>query len=477
MVIGEAVGMTDVAIIGAGPGGYVAAIRLAELGKSVTIIDRESVGGICLHHGCIPAKALIHAAQTYREIEKSKDFGVSASGVRVDFKKVQEWKAGIVKRLDDGIRALLRHHKVQLIKANAFFESSNRLALRPIEGHDDEHLDINALEYKKCIIASGSAERMLPGVEVDGKHIMEAWHAIELTELPKSLLIIGGGYIGVELSQMFAKLGVKVTIVEALPSILSLLDDECSDVVKKQLESLGTVIHCNAKVESCKKQGDHVKTAVTLQDGTGRTIATEKTVVAIGRVAETAALQLDNTKVQLDPKGFITVTNKMQTHDARIFAIGDVVGGVMLAHKASYEGKIAAEVIAGKRSAFDNLVPYGIFSDPEIAGVGLTEKEAKQKGIQYRTARFSMSGLGKAAIMGVDAAQGFFKVLHDNDKNILGVHIAGPRAVDMIGEAVLAMEMGATIEDLSLIIHPHPSLIEGFGEVADVGIGLPTNTL
>jgi len=470
MVIGESIGTTDVAIIGAGPGGYSAAIRCAELGKKVTLIDRESVGGVCLHHGCIPTKALIHAAEEFHDLKKFSEFGVNIENITLDFNKTQEWKKNIVKNLDNGIRGLLKHHKIELIKANAFFETSNKLNLRPV--NEEEHLEINALEFKKCIIATGSKERMIPGINVDGDKILTSTHAIEMRELPTSVLVIGGGYIGVELSQMMAKLGVKIIIVEALPSILNLLDNEFSDIVKKELELMGAEIYVDSKVESCAVEGNSVKTVVNTKQGK-KEFNTDKVVVAIGRLPNTSELQLDNTKVQLDENGFIKVDDSLQTTDPRILAIGDVVGGVMLAHKAAYEAKIAAEVIAGEASVKDAVVPYAIFSDPEIAGVGATEQELK--GTNYEVKKFQFSALGKAHIM--QHVKGFFKVLYDKDKNILGLHIAGPRASDMIGEAVLAMEMGATVEDISLIIHPHPTLVEGYGELADSAMGTPTNSL
>jgi dihydrolipoamide dehydrogenase len=469
MVIGEAIGSTDVAIIGAGPGGYVAAIRLAELGKKVTLVDRESVGGVCLHHGCIPTKALIHAADFYHRMQKSRDFGITFDNAKVDFNKVQQWKNNIVNNLDNGTRALLKYHKIELIKASAFFESSNKIGLR---GQGDEHLEINALEYKKCIIATGSRERELPGLKIDGDKIISSTHAIELDRLPESILIVGGGYIGIELSQMFAKLGVKVYIIEALASILNQLDEEFCSVVRKTLIGIGAEIYENSKVEKTEIAAK-VKTIVSTPDGK-KEFTTEKVIVAIGRIPNTEELQLKNTKVQMD-KSFIKVNSSLQTDDARIYAIGDVIGGVMLAHKASYEAKVAAESICGKKSIVDALVPYAIFSDPEISGVGLTEKEAKEKCVKYSSKRMIASSLGKQQIEG--SRQAFFKVLVDEEKNILGIHILGPRASDMVGEAILAMEMGATIEDLSLIIHPHPTIVEGFGEMADLAMGTPTNVM
>ena len=470
MVVGESINTTDVAIIGAGPGGYTAAIRAAELGKKVILIDMESVGGVCLHHGCIPTKALIHAADAYREFENAERFGISYEGLSIDYSKTNAWKNEVVNKLDQGIRTLLKKHKIKLVQAKAFFESSNKLGLRPV---GDEHLDVNAIEFKKCIVAIGSQERNIQGVEVDGEKIITAHHMLEMDELPESMLVIGGGYIGVEASQMLAKLGVKVTIVEALPTILNLLDDEFNKLVSQRLEELGSKIYTNSKVKGAKVEGGKVK--VTIETGDGEKVEeAEKVMVAVGRVPDTSSLNIKNTKVELDEKGFIKVDKAMRTSDPRIMAIGDVVGGVMLAHKAAYEGKVAAEVIAGEKSEFDNEVPYAIFSDPEIAGVGMTEKECKEKKVKYEAKYFKYSNLGKGHIF--DDTDGFFKILFDEYKNILGVHIAGLRASDMIGEAVVAIEMGATVEDIALMIHPHPTLVEGYTELADLSMGLPINS-
>src|SRR3989338_5666394 len=384
--------MTDVAIIGAGPGGYVAAIKCAQLGKRVTLIDRENVGGVCLHHGCIPTKALIHAADIFHDAGKAKDFGVTFSNVAVDFAKTQEWKSAIIKKLESGVRTLLKAGKVEIIKGEASFASSKSVIVKTPSGE-------SALDFDKCIIATGSSERMLPGVAVDGEAVMTSTHAVELKS---------------------------------------------------------------------------VATSIQLADGSTKEISTEKAILSIGRVPHTESLHLEKTKVQVD-KGFIVVNTQLQTADPSIFALGDVIGGAMLAHKATAEAKVAAEVIAGKNSSFGNLVPYAIFSDPEIAGVGLTEEEAKKKGLSYTVKKFRSASEGKAQILGDSNA--FFKAILGSKKEFLGLHICGDRASDMIGEAVLALEMGASAEDLALIIHPHPTLVESYGELADVILGKPTHSL
>lgn len=459
MVIGEAIGQTDVAVLGGGPGGYVAAIELAKLGRKVTVIDRESVGGICLHHGCIPTKGLIHAATRFKQLNTLEHMGISVENLSLDFTKTQEWKRGVVSTLDGGIRAQFKQHGVQLLKANAFFEESNKLALRPV--NEGEHLELTALEFNKCIIAAGSTERELPTMKFDGQAILDSTRMIEIDHIPESLIVVGGGYIGIELSQVFAKLGTKVTIVEYLPRILAQIDEDCVGVIERELKESGVDVITGAKVLEGATVDGKAKVVIE-KDGNKQELFAEKAVVAIGRRPLSDQLSLDRTKVTIDKHGFIQTDNQMRTKDNRIFAVGDIRGGVMLAHKAEYEGKVAAHVICGNNDAFDNFVPYAIFSEPEIAGVGINEQDAKKQGMSYKVTKTSMAMLGKAHIMG--DTHGFYKVIYNKDE-VLGIHIVGPRASDLIGEACLAMEMGANVEDIALTIHPHPTLVEGYKEV------------
>ena len=457
----------DLAIIGAGPGGYTAAIKAAQLGKKVVVIDRESVGGVCLQHGCIPTKALIRAAHTFEEITNSKELGITASG-KIDFKKTQTWKTSVVKKLDMGVRFLLKHNNIMLIKATAKFKDAKTLEL---ENPDSEY---NEIEFKKCIIASGSREKELPIAVVDAKNIINSTQAIELQQIPKSLLVIGGGYIGIELSQMFSKLGTKVIIVEFLPDIINTLDSEFTSLIKKRLMDKGAEIYLDSKVVSVKIEKGKTITQIQTKEGTKK-LTTEKVLVSVGRGPNSDKLNLEKTKVKLDKQGFIIVDKKMLTSDQNIYAIGDITGGMMLAHKAAFEGKIAAENIAGKKSNFNHYIPYAMFSDPEISGIGLTEKQAVIEKVKYKSKVFKSGLLGKFQIM--DAKDSIIKILYNSKNQILGIQIAGPRSSDLIGEVALAMQKGITINDIAATIHPHPTLVESLSEMADAVLGYPINSV
>ncbi len=459
----------DLAVIGAGPGGYTAAIKAAELGKKVVVIDKESVGGVCLQHGCIPTKALIRAAHTYDQIGKSEELGIKASG-KIDFKKTQAWKNSVVKKLDMGVRFLLKHHKIMLIKATAKFKDSSTLLLEKV----DEDIEYDEIRFKKSIIAAGSRERELDCARIDGKNVITSTHAIELEKIPKSILVIGGGYIGIELSQMFSKLGTKVIIVEFLPDIINQLDPEFTSLIKKRLKERDTEIYLNSKACSIKQGKGKVTTIVETLEGK-KEITTEKVLVSIGRVPNSDKLDIEKTKVKLDKHGFITVDNTMKTSDPNIYAIGDINGGMMLAHKAAFEGKIAAENIAGKKSKLNHFVPYAMFSDPELSGIGLTEKQAKIEKVKYKSKLFKSGLLGKFQIM--DAKDSIIKILYNSKNQILGIQIAGPRSSDLIGEIALAMQHGIKIDDIADTIHPHPTLVESLSEMADAVIGFPINTI
>jgi dihydrolipoamide dehydrogenase len=459
----------DLAIIGAGPGGYTAAIRAAQLGKKVAVIDKESVGGVCLQHGCIPTKALIRAAHIFEQINNSEELGIKASG-KIDFKKTQEWKTSVVKKLDMGIRYLLKHHNITLIKATAKFKDSKTISLERI----DTDIECQEIEFKKCIIAAGSREKEIPSIATDGKLIINSTQAIELQQVPKSLLVIGGGYIGIELSQMFSKLGTKIIIVEALSDIINQLDPEFTSLIKKRLEEKGNEIYLNSKVISVKTEAGKTKIEIETKEGK-KTIATEKVLVSIGRIPNSDRLDIEKTKVKLDKHGFIIVDKTLKTTEPNIYAIGDITGGMMLAHKAAFEGKIAADNCAGKKSVFNHHIPYAMFSDPEISGIGLTEKQALQDKVKYKAKLFRSGLLGKAQIMG--AKDSIIKMIYDSKNLILGIQMAGPRSSDLIGEVALAMQQGITIDEIGETIHPHPTLVESLSEMADAVLGFPTNSL
>jgi dihydrolipoamide dehydrogenase len=455
---------TDVAIIGAGPGGYTAAIRLAELGKKAVLIDQESVGGVCLHHGCIPTKALMQAVHTYKSLENSQHLGITGE-VKIDFNVTQQWKDKIVKSLDDGVRFLLKKHDVNLVIGTAEFESGNTLLVKN-QGQPD-----TKVIFQRCIIATGSKEKSIMGLEFKD-NIMSSTQALRLTELPKSIIVIGGGYIGVEMSQILSKLGVKITLVEALPNILSLLDDDVADKVKDSMKRQGIDILTGAAAISID-QSSQIRVVVQHQ-GAEKVLEAEKLLIAVGRAPLTQGIGLEKAGVNIDPKGFIVTDDALLTSNQDIYAIGDVTGKFMLAHSAAAQGKAVAECILGKRSVMDKIVPYVIFGEPEVAGAGITEKEAKAKNIPYETKVMKSGSQGKFQI--VNAKDSMIKLIY-HDNRILGVQMLGPSSGDMIMEYVLAMQHGIGIDKIAETVHPHPTLVESIGEFAELLIGLPINTI
>ncbi len=459
MVMGQSVAETEVVVIGAGPGGYVAAIRAAQLGFDVMLIDKAGeLGGICLHHGCIPSKALIHATGLYEKARSSQELGIDGS-LTLDFAKTQAWKKGVVDKLSGGIKGLCEKHGIRLVTASAKFENDKQLI---VEG---EGLDFNAVEFRHCIIATGSRPRQLPWAPF-GDNVLSSHEALELSEVPKRFCVVGGGYIGIELGVMFAKAGSQVTVIEAGPRILGVVEPELGAVVKQRLSELGIDLRTETKLERLEQQDD----GVHVHAG-GQELVADKVLVAIGRVPNTEGLQLDLAGVTLDERGFITVDDRLRTSKSHIYAIGDVTGGVMLAHRASAQGKVAAEVIAEQPSAFDPQgIPAVVFSDPEIATVGLREEEAKKQYGDIKTGVFPFTALGKA--LAVHDTKGFVKVISDANGVIVGVHMVGPGVSDFISEASFALEMGATAEDLAQTIHPHPTLSESLSNAAEVLRGL-----
>ncbi|MEM4254883.1 MAG: dihydrolipoyl dehydrogenase [Candidatus Norongarragalinales archaeon] len=464
MVVGDIPDAADVVVIGAGPGGYVAAIRAAQLGKSVMLVEKDKLGGLCLNYGCIPSKALIHASQVLEDLKHTQNMGISASGVEFTAEKMQEWRQSVIKKLRDGIAFLMKKNGVEVKTGEAFFESSSRAGIRTEHG-------VELVDFKKAIIATGSKPRAVKGFEFDGQRIISSKEALELKQIPKRMVVIGGGYIGIELGGMYAKLGSSVTIVEGLPSILAFAGSDMVGAVKKRLAALNVKILENTNALNAEKQGQNVK--VKLSQG-GKEILEEADVVlvCVGHTPVTQNIALEKTKVQLDEKGFVKINDKLQTTDANIYAVGDVTGNPMLAHKAFRQGKLAAEIICGEETSFNNrTVPSVIFSDPEIAIVGLTEREAKAE-LQDNilVGKFPLSASGRALTLGTQ--DGFVKVIAKKDSHeLVGIEIVGPSASDLIGEAGLAIELGAMLEDVAATIHPHPTLCEGLSEAAEDALG------
>ena len=450
----------EVAVIGAGPGGYVAAIRLAQLGKNVVLVDKDKLGGICLNYGCIPSKAMIYAAEFLDKIKKSENMGISVGKVTMDFSKMQDWKDGIVSKLNNGIEALCKQNKIRVVKGEAYFEGSNKLKVT-------DGKNVGYVEFEKAIIAVGSRPVELQGFKFDGKKIISSTEALRLDKIPKNLVVIGGGYIGLELGTVYAKLGSKVSVIEMEGQILPGFDKEIVNVLQKNLEKLGIGIYINSRAS----RFENGKVTIDSKDKGNFAIDADNLLVAVGRIPVTDNIGLENTKVKLDGKGFIKADKNLRTNDGDIYAIGDVSIGPMLAHKASYQGKFVAEAIAGNKDSYENIVvPAVIFTDPEIATVGMDEKEAKDKGIRIKTGKFPFSVSSRA--MTRNATEGFVKVIADEKSNkILGVQIVGSEASDLISEAALAIKMNATLDDLALTIHPHPTLSESLMEAAEATMG------
>ncbi|MFA4907255.1 MAG: dihydrolipoyl dehydrogenase [archaeon] len=467
MVMGELAESVQVLVIGAGPGGYVAAIRLAQLGKQVVLVEkdgRDGYGGVCLHHGCIPSKAMIYASELYWKASHSGEMGISAKA-ELDAKKLQEWKNGVVKKLTDGLEFLFKKHGITVVKGEAFFEASNRVGVKTREG-------LKYFEFQKAIIATGSRATELQELKFDHKTILSSRDALAFEEIPKETIILGAGYIAVEMATMLARLGSKVTIVHRSERMLRGFDADLVEVVRKRMLELGITMHFNAEIIEAKVEGGKVRIKAKLKEsGKEILLEAEKCIVAIGRVPNTDKLELRNTRVQLDEKGFVKTNDQRQTNDQNIYCVGDCAGNQLLAHKAFREGKICAEAIAGKKSAFDNrVVPMVVFSEPEIAVVGMSWEEAKARGIKITVGKFPFSALGRA--IANNELNGFVKVIANAENGIvLGAGIVCADASNLISEAALGIEMGATLEDFASTIHPHPSFSEGIMESFEDALG------
>lgn len=459
---------TEVVVIGSGPAGYVCAIRLAQLGKKVTVIEKENVGGVCLNVGCIPSKALIYGSSLYEKMQHASEFGFETKGLSVNLGKLMQWKENVVKKLTGGVQSLLKANGCQLIQGDAKFISPQVLKIKT----DKEEIQ---LQFQVGVIATGSRPSALKGFEIDQKDILDSTGALSLSQLPKSMLCIGGGYIGLELGTFYAKLGVPVTVVEAMDRLLGVVDPDLSTVVEKGLKKRGVTILTKTFVVGSKKAkgGIEVTFAEGSPQGPQKSKTFEKVLVTIGRTPNSDQLDLAKAGLKTDAKGFLTVDAQRRTSVPHLFAIGDIAGQPLLAHKGSKEGIVVAEVIAGQKAIYDVIaMPAVIFTDPEIATVGLSESEAKAKGIQAFAGSFPFVANGRA--LSVGETDGFVKVVGDRKTGkLLGVHIVGPEASNLIAEAALALEMGAQVEDLALTVHAHPTLPEALMEAAEAALGHP----
>lgn len=454
---------TGLAIIGAGPGGYVAAIRAAQLGKDVVMIDRSELGGVCLNVGCIPSKALISASQHYQKTKESVIPGITSSAA-LDFGKLQEWKQSVVQKMTSGVQLLMKKNKIRVIKGTAKLVSQGEIQVQ----NENESIQIM---FTDCIIATGSRPIELKSLPYS-QRVLSSTEALALKTLPESLVVVGGGYIGIELGQTFAKLGTRVTIIEGTDSILPTFDEQSVRLVNRQLGKDNVHVFTNAVAQSVKENENNVILTFRHREEEINMIA-DYILVTVGRRPNTDELGLDAIGVKTDDKGLIEVDDECRTNVEHIYAIGDVVSGPALAHKASYEGKIAAEVIANLTSKIDyRCLPSVVFSDPEIASVGLSEKEAKEIYREIRVGRFPYAANGRAVALQADS--GFVKVVADQKSGVIvGAQVVGHEASNLITELGLAIEMSATLEDIALTIHAHPTLGEMIMEASEVGLGTP----
>lgn len=468
MVVGDFANEVDVLVVGGGPGGYVAAIRAAQLGRDVTLVEKGNLGGVCLNVGCIPSKALISAAELVEKLQHGGNMGIVAENISVDFGKMQEWKNGVVKQLTKGVGQLLKSNKITVVQGEAYFSGEDQVKIATEDNSE-------TYKFKDCIIATGSTSVELKDLPFDGKRIISSTEALSLPEIPNKMVVVGGGYIGLELGTAYAKLGSEVTVLEGMDQLLPGVDPKIVRFVTKNLKKNKVAFKTNALVKNAEVKDDEVTVTAEIK-GEAETFTADVVLVAVGRRPNTADLGLEQIGVELDDKGFVKVNEKMQTSAQHIYAIGDIAGQPMLAHKASYEGKVAAEVIAGEPSVVDyRAMPYVIFSDPEIAYTGLTEEQAKEAGYDATSFRFPFPANGRALSM--NAADGFVNVVADKEsKRILGMQIVGPEASSLIAEAVMAIEFGATAEDIALTIHAHPTLPEAIAEAAEGILGHAIHT-
>ncbi len=459
----------DVTIIGAGPGGYVCAIRAGQLGLKTVLVESDRVGGECLNYGCIPSKSLITVSKLLDKVKDAEKWGLVVSGASVDFTQMQKWKTEVVSKLVGGVEALLRGNHVTVLKGEAELREKDTVAVELASGREE-------VKTKNLVIATGTRPSSLPGLEIDGSLVLGSKEALEISSAPKRVLIVGGGAIGLEFACLLQRLGSDVTIVEVMEQLMPGSDPEAVRVVQRKLEARGAKIHLKSKVVSVDRRTSEAQVKLETPEGTS-VIDVDKVLVSVGRRPRTEKLNLAAIGVRTDSRGYIVTDDRMQTNIPGVYAIGDVRGPPMLAHKASKEGVVAAECIAGLPSAADwKVIPDAVFCDPEIASAGLTEAKAIEAGYQVKKSRFQFAALGRALTAG--EGEGFVKVVSKADDGlVLGVQIVGPEASNLISEVALAIEMGATVEDIALTVHPHPTLPEAIMEASESAAGTPIHQL
>ncbi|MCI4349176.1 MAG: dihydrolipoyl dehydrogenase [Thermoplasmata archaeon] len=459
---------TEALVIGGGPGGYVCAIRLGQLGKKAILVERRELGGECLNRGCIPSKALIHASLLYHALRtEGPDIGVIAENTTVDLAKLMQWKDAVIAKERSGVQQLLKAAGVEVLYGEARFTSPRTAELAARDGGRER------IDFKAAVIATGAAPVVLKGFEPDGKLVLIAEHLLEIRALPASILVLGGGVSGCELGQFLARVGVRVTMVELMPQLLPGLDADLSREVLGSLKKLGVDVRVGTRATGLKRESDHVVLQVEGPAGAS-TLEAERLFLTIGKRADTTGLGLEEAGVAVEPRsGFVTVDDRQRTNVPTIYAVGDAARPPMLAHKAYREGVVAAEAIAGRPTRFEfRTVPSVIFTSPELASVGVTLAEAQAAGGKPREVRFPYAALGRAHA--AHATEGWLKIIGDDANGlVLGVHAAGEAAGEFIAEAGLALEMSATVRDLALTIHPHPTFSEALQEAALLWLGEP----
>ena len=461
---------TQLAVIGAGPGGYTAAFLAADMGMQVTLIDKQvNPGGTCLYWGCIPSKAYLHVAKLLNEAKEATNWGIDFGEPNINIDKLRSFKEKVVAQNTGGTGQLVKQRKINYIQGEAKFTNSNTLTVNKVDGGTEE------VVFENAILATGSVPANIPGLTIDSPRVMDSTDALELEEIPNRLLVVGGGVIGMELGSVYAALGSKVTVVELMPALLPGADKDLVNTFQKSIETKFEKILLKTKVEKLEDTGKVLKVKLEGEDLEKTELEFDKALISIGRTPITKNLGLENTKIELTDRGFVKVDHKRQTDDPNIYAIGDIVLGPMLAHKASAEGKVAVEAIAGHKVAFEPAaIPGVVYTDPEVAWAGLTEIEAKEKGIKVEVARFPWAASGRARTM--DRVDGLTKIIIDPEtERVLGVGIVGAGAGELIAEGTLAIEMAALAKDVALTIHAHPTLSETMMESAEVYFGQATH--
>lgn len=467
MVVADFTVELDTVVVGAGPGGYVAAIRAAQMGQKVAIVEKEFIGGVCLNVGCIPSKALIAAGHRYHEAQHSEGFGITTENVSIDFEETQKWKdTKVVGTLTKGVEGLLKKNKVEIIRGEAYINNPNKMRVMTEEGGQ-------TYSFNNVILATGSTPIEIPGFSYKSERVLDSTGALNLKEIPKKLVVVGGGYIGSELAGVYANFGTEVTILEGTDQILGGFDDDMIKLVEKDFKkNKGMTIVTNAMAKKAKETDNGV-TVTYEAGGEEKTIDADYVLVTVGRRPNTEELGLEGCGVNINDRGLIEVDNQGRTNVDSIWAIGDIVPGAALAHKASYEAKIAAEAISGKKVEVDyNAIPAVAFTDPEMASVGYTEKEAKEAGFDVKATKFPLAGNGRALSLG--KTEGFVRLITRKEDNvILGGQVVGVGASNAIAEIALAIESGMNAEDIALTIHAHPTLAEVTMDAAEAALGMP----